>query len=174
MNTENAGEEISSIFCWNQFPVEVEKFSLCICISDEEESSRVLKYINLIFPEKTTLYKKSTDLYDYKKTLEEEKTTIVFNLYEKDWVDSFLLKSYNDKGYFITVGEYENIPKVVLTTSDVIIFDSKTIKKYLQERHSYITIEDINEDTYIVLDRRRMKFEFKYILKTEVLFYSDM
>ncbi len=61
-----------TIFSWNEFPVEKEKFIMCICTSDKENTkiNNLINYTKIIFPENSFVYNEPNDLVKYKKKLQ--------------------------------------------------------------------------------------------------------
>lgn len=173
-----------TLFSWNEFPVQKDKFCICICTKNDQsekekdEINRLINFVKIIFPEKNTIYNDSYDIINYKKNNDgknNDKSTLILDLKHKTkWVDNlYIHKQYIDSGYFIIFGEYDKIPKVILTTSDIIIFDTEdTCNKYLGERHKS-NISNFNTDMYYILvDKRRMGFNIHGMSKSDLNRYN--
>lgn len=207
--TENSTNKGISVFSWDKFPLECDKFSVCICTKNnpnERESieiDKLLNYIKLIFPQNCILH---TDIVDDKKNMVTgDKNTILFDLRSSDnrhilkggivdptllpypfgseilksgssvsdWVDNlYILQKYLSdeiKVYSVTIGEYEKIQKLTLTSTDIIIFDTEeTANKYLKERHRS-TISNFTEDAYyLLIDKRRLRMDIYGLAKSDL------
>jgi hypothetical protein len=63
----------------------------------------------------------------------------------------------------IVIGDYENIPKLILTTSDLLIFNTESsINKYLNEKNSYNIIVSASPDEYVREVAKKMGFHMGY------------
>lgn len=188
-----ASENGITVFSWNEFPVERDRFFVCICTENLEEfkskssitapttpashldplNTSTLNFIKSVFPEECKTYTERNDIVEYKKRI--NKSTLLFDFNKKsDWIDCMVvLQGYLNSGHFIFVGPYENIPKTALTVSDILIFDTaNTANKYLSERHNS-NINNFNTNThYILIDRRRMGFSVHGLTKSDLERYS--
>ncbi len=78
-----------------------------------------------------------------------------------------------DRGHFIIIGDYDKIPKIALTITDIIVFDTEdTTNKYLGERHSS-KISNFNTDLhYILIDKQKMGFKIHGLTKSDLNRYD--
>lgn len=176
MSNTNSTSNIT-VFSWNEFPVEKNKFFICICTksnlidSERKNIDKLLNYVQIIFPENKIIYNDPEDFIKYKTQIENGKTTMILDLRKStDWIERlYFLNRYLDKGYFIIIGDYDIIPKISLTMSDILIFDTEeTTNKYLGERYRS-TISNFNIDThYVLIDKRRMGLNIHGLTKAEL------
>ena len=163
-------------FNWNEFPVERDKFLICICLKTAQtkgeklDSDNILNYIKVIFPEETI-----SDITKKLNTTTTKSTLIIDELSENHWSQNVLiLKKYLDnRGHIIIIGNYDNIPKLLLTISDIIIFDiDETANKYLTERHR-MNISNFNNDSHhILIDKRNLNMNIHGLSKEEIKHYT--
>lgn len=186
---ENSSTNIT-VFNWNEFPVEKEKFSVCICLKNNQSSdekintNKILKYIKMMFPEETSSYTNVSDLVNYKNNIMSKtnlmsahKSTMTININELSnihWSENIaILQRFLDRGYFIIIGDYDKIPKIVTTTADIMIFDTEdTTNKYLGEKHRS-QISNFNTDShYILIDKRNLNMNIHGLSKDEINHYT--
>lgn len=177
-----------TVFNWNEFPVEKDKFCVCICLSEiksqretlkEKNTDKILNYVKLIFPEENLIYTNIHDLVNYRKNITNStiKSTLIFNiddLSDTDWTENIaILGAYLDRGYFIIIGNYDKIPKILTTTCDIMIFDTEdTTNKYMLERHNSKISNFNTESHYILIDKRNLNLKIHGLSKEEINRYN--
>jgi hypothetical protein len=175
-----------NIFSWDKFPVESDKFRMCICLENEiieddnQSIKNLIEYNKLLFPENIIYYKTIQDLIYYKKQSYNIKSTVLIDLRNNEknknktsdlWLENLYMMILDlESIYCIIIGEYSKVPKIILTVSDIIIFDTtNTINKYLSERHnSKLSNFDVTEKYYLMVDKRRMDFKIQVLEKSKV------
>jgi hypothetical protein len=169
-------------FNWDKFPVEEDKFLICICLKSEQtnvekiDSNNIINYIKIIFPEENIIYNNNSDIINYTKKLNTTSkcTLIIDELSKNHWSQNIsVLKKYLDnRGYIIIIKDYDNMPKLLLSISDIIIFDiDETANKYLTERHR-MNISNFNNDSHhILIDKRNLNMNIHGLSKDEIKHY---
>ena len=168
-----------SVFTWNEFPVEADKLTLCICTgknlgaSEKLEIDKLIRYIKTIYPENIIDYhtNNTNTIINTKLQSSDEKKTLFLDIKEETtWTDNMSLyhQYLDNRGHIIVTGEYENIPNIVLTSADIIIFDTEeTTNKYLTRHKS--SLNNFNTTThYILVDKRRMGFRVYGLSKSDL------
>lgn len=146
-------------FTWKLFPVEEDKFDICLVQSGKTQTrdfSRLYEYIKVIFPEDKSINLNNPE--DHIST----KFTIIkefdqFN-YENKWIESHILfKHYLENRHTIVLGEFDFIPETSLTNSRIIIFESQDdSNKYLNSRHRASLQNFDILSNFIVIDKSVM------------------
>ena len=161
-------------FSWKSFPVEDDKFSICLVQSGKTRSReflRLYEYIKVVFPEDTSI----------KLNNPEERISTKFSIIKEfdslnhNWVDNHILfKHYGQNRHTIVVGELEFIPKTTLTNSRMIIFESSgDSNKYINARHR-ISLDNFDEvPNFIVIDKSIMGHINIYGLDKKLLIRYD-
>lgn len=180
MTTPNSTTKGSiTSFTWKSFPVEEEKFAICLIQSGEKktrEFDNLCEYIKIVFPENliehespesyTPQIKKTTILRECLKTNE--------NDYPKWLENNYLIQRYLRNSHIIVTGEFNNIPDTVLTNSRIIIFESQEdSNKYLQSKHG-ATLNNFNTSAnFIVIDKSVMgHFNIYGMFKADLVRYD--
>ena len=167
----NVKNDNITTFNWKQFPVEYSSFSVCVCFEDNDllihsgaiDKDILLSFLKIIFP---------SHIHSGAIENNKGKTTKIYNFDIEDikWTtnNNILQKHLSKKGHSIFVGKYDNIPNIIFTISDILIFTNlNNVNKYL-ERHN-IQINNFDEQKYfLVIDKRRLGFSFHGIDKKEL------
>lgn len=178
MTTPNATTNgFITSFSWKSFPVEEEKFFICLVQSGEKmtrEFENLYEYIKIVFPEKI-VYSDSPDWHNISGTLLKKTSVICECKKEKNWIESHnLTTDYLRNSHVIVSGEFDNIPSTVFTNSRIIIFESDDdSNRYIQKTHC-VSLNNFNtRSNFIVIDKSIMgHFNIYGLLKTDLIRYS--
>lgn len=165
-------------FSWKMFPVEEEKFSVCLVQSGKsttKEFSNLCEYMKIIFPEKLVMHDtlESYGVLSGKYTFLKEYSNSS-NECPKWLQNHLLIEKYLDNTHVIVIGEFNDIPATVLTNSRIIVFETQEdVNKYLQLRHGAL-LNNFNTDTnFIVIDKSIMgHFNIYGLSKKDLIRYD--
>ena len=139
-------------FHWDEFPVEKDKFSICLIKGESPPDTDFLNltnYIKIVFPESSTL------LIDYDTSIDAKWTL-----------------ELSSRSHKISVGKYSNIPKSVLTNSDILIFSSiDDFNTYFRSKHFKTTEGFDIVSKFIVIDKRKINPSIHAISKSDLIRY---
>lgn len=179
MTTPNSSTNgLVKSFVWKKFPVEEDKFSICLVSSGSKitkEFENLCEYIKIVFPEKLIIH----DTPEFYTTQLGKHTVFKEFNDEKEcplWLESYSLfeKYLHTKSHIIVTGEYNKIPSTVFTNSRIIIFESQDdLNKYLQSKHG-ATLNNFNvSSNFIVVDKSIMgHFNIYGLFKGDLIRYD--
>lgn len=182
MTTPNSTTKGSiTAFSWKSFPVEEEKFTVCLVQSGTTKTrdfDNLCEYIKIVFPENFVVHENTES---YRNTPPFKKHTILrecVKTNKKDypkWLETnFLFQEYLHNSHIIVTGEFDDIPHTVLTNSRIIIFESQDdSNKYLQSKHG-ASLNSFNTETnFIVIDKSIMgHFNIYGLFKKDLVRYD--
>lgn len=169
---------------WGEFPLEVDKFSCLICLQDKNENKeedldthvQLLKNLfYMINPQKMIKY--INRFSNSKKFSYDKESTLLVNLNKEfTWEDEVeFMNIYNESKYHIlAIGELKNIPKIILSSSDLIVFEHSSLTKNYFHTQRVELGEFDNKNYFPVANKTGSTFDVKVIQKSSLENYKKV
>lgn len=166
-------------FEWATFPVEMPKCCVIVCLDKLEnidnDVDKLINYLKIIYPQTITEYKCRNEVcgkFEYNG----ENTLLIIVKSDYSWLDDLVfMEILNRKKYhLLVIGNYKKIPKILISSSDVIIFENseETIPYFSSKGIKFSNFDNLN---YFPIGYKiDNKFEVKTLNKSLLSKYDSI
>jgi hypothetical protein len=154
-------------FVWKSYPLYKKDFSTTILTSSDEKNKKytegLIKFLKTVNPDPIIMYQGNTDFYPHYKNYcinlsKNPEYTCTFYFDFREHLPSemdlvYMFKLYGLPIHFIIIGHYDTLPRLFLTNSQIIYFES--IKEFNALTKTY-QIENMMEEIFLLYDKTEM------------------